>query len=998
MTLRWAFYLNSVPFTRDVIGGTASLGGSESACVGLMRALARRGHLVAAFAEQLAPDAAGDDGQGVFWAHAGQLTTDYLDHHWDVFVSLRATTHLETDLSARLRLLWNQDLFTTGGLHGDLVTPFVAQTWRLDGLVYVSAYHRQQWERVAPDLTPLGWVTRNGYDPARVPDQATVTKDWRRVIHVSRPERGLFPLLAMWPALKARVPEAELRVCRYASMYDGEGSEPRRICELADRQAELVNSQVGGITWLGTLGKADLYRELSEAAVLWYPGIAEFAETSCIAAIEAQACGTPIVASSRGALPETCPHATLVTGDAWTPAYQTQSVDAVVAALHGCQDATRDYRTQQQAGRAHVDPAYTYDTLAGEWEGYALARFDARRGDGFGIARRLLREDDHVACAALVPTLPPGPDRDAIAARCARVIAGDDQRADDYAAHASADPIKEATVETRFRAVPQALGLCRRVLDVACGNGAAAVRLLTDCPDVTLVGVDYAQANIDRATEAMATLGFSDRATFVAQPVYDYATHEAHPEFLAWAQTQAPFDGAFVGEFLEHCANPAGLIAAVESCLAPGATVLLTCPRGPYSDLLSREAQRTIQRGHVHSFEIADLTAIFGQKADLAIACSHLGVTPRGDPIGVWLIRYTYQPGRPTGTRDLAHRVRVTRPAPRLSVGLITKNASADLRRCLNSVWAIADEIVVGDTGSTDDTVAIAEDFGARVLPLPAVADLRGGFAEARNAVLAACTGDWFFWIDADEVLETPQKLRLHLDAGPFRGYAVKQQHLMADMPYAPTDPRCFDTPVRLFRRDPDIQFYGCVHEQPQAGDCNTDIMPALQVHDFSVIHYGYRSETVRREKSNRNLPLILRNDEVFPDRVLNVVIKLRECVLRGTDATREGDHAKARQLYQTGIDLFLTHFADPADKHHALARPWYELALAHLGAGWEFEYSFAGMAGALNGKHAAPKRFRATSPDEVRAMVLHAIKPAEDRMRPPTIWTDPHEPTEATA
>jgi hypothetical protein len=44
MTLRLSFYIDSVPITAGVIAGTASLGGSESACIGLMRALSARGH------------------------------------------------------------------------------------------------------------------------------------------------------------------------------------------------------------------------------------------------------------------------------------------------------------------------------------------------------------------------------------------------------------------------------------------------------------------------------------------------------------------------------------------------------------------------------------------------------------------------------------------------------------------------------------------------------------------------------------------------------------------------------------------------------------------------------------------------------------------------------------------------------------------------------------------------------------------------------------------
>jgi hypothetical protein len=46
-------------------------------------------------------------------------------------------------------------------------------------------------------------------------------------VHVSRPERGLGPLLEMWPRIRKANPNADLRLCRYASMYDGDGLERR---------------------------------------------------------------------------------------------------------------------------------------------------------------------------------------------------------------------------------------------------------------------------------------------------------------------------------------------------------------------------------------------------------------------------------------------------------------------------------------------------------------------------------------------------------------------------------------------------------------------------------------------------------------------------------------------------------------------------------------------------------------------------------------------------
>ena len=81
-----------------------------------------------------------------------------------------------------------------------------------------------------------------------------------------------------------------------------------------------------------------------------------------------------------------------------------------------------------------------------------------------------------------------------------------------------------------------------------------------------------------------------------------------------------------------------------------------------------------------------------------------------------------------------------------ISVIIITKNAGATIRRCLESV-AWADEVVVIDSGSSDDTLDICRALGAKV----SVTIDWPGFGPQKNRALDAATGDWLFNIDADE-------------------------------------------------------------------------------------------------------------------------------------------------------------------------------------------------------------------------------------------------------
>ncbi|MDD7910886.1 glycosyltransferase family 2 protein [Pseudovibrio exalbescens] len=90
------------------------------------------------------------------------------------------------------------------------------------------------------------------------------------------------------------------------------------------------------------------------------------------------------------------------------------------------------------------------------------------------------------------------------------------------------------------------------------------------------------------------------------------------------------------------------------------------------------------------------------------------------------------------------------KPAP-LSVLIRSLNEGDRIARTLKSVQGLGQEIIVVDSGSTDDTVEIAESFGAKVIHNP-----WGGFGPQRSFGEKQCAFDWVFYIDADEVV-TPE-------------------------------------------------------------------------------------------------------------------------------------------------------------------------------------------------------------------------------------------------
>jgi 2-polyprenyl-3-methyl-5-hydroxy-6-metoxy-1,4-benzoquinol methylase len=734
---------------------------------------------------------------------------------------------------------------------------------------------------------------------------------------------------------------------------------------------------------------------------MWYPGVPTFAETSCVAAVEAQACGTPFVGSLKGALPETCPSGVFIAGDAFTRGYQQQSVDAVVSLLEDCKHDRRRYRDLQKAGRAHVQ-RYTYDAIAAEWESWIAETFEARyEGNKLGVLRQLLHHDDHTA-AKIVAEEAIGDDGlsmdgvdEARAASefCDSVIAGKEHTAETYAACAL-DPIVEIeSNHARRLAVTAQVKGCKRILDVACGSGAYAIGFCQADPDVHVVAVDYSQGNIDAAKAAAEKLGFADRIEWICAPVWDFAQQRMSDWWVTFTGTHKQFDAVWCGEFVEHVSDYQFLIDSLDGMTARGGKVVITVPYGPLGDYKGRTEPHP--RSHVHHFRADDVSAVFGQKAGLHVECLPWpGVTSREGRCGNWLITYTASTA-PTGRRPYEQTILTTRPYARLSVGIIAANAAFDIAKCLDSVWWVADEIVIGLCDSTDETRQIAETFDVkslrhkiRVIDLPAVNDLPDGFSEARNAVLAQCTGEWFLWIDTDETLISSHSLVKYLDAGAYQGFVIRQNHLQLDAP------NHFDTPIRLFKRKPEIQFYGCVHEQPQYGDSNGEIVPALEVADATLAHLGYLVTSTRRHKLfQRNLPLVARDQERFPDRRLGKLLVARDCVHLGDEDTRlNGDQLTedAVGYYRRAVQLFDEHFAAPEDKFHDLARPFYERALRALGLGTEVEWALAGKPGGLNGGHAKPHRFWVQTATELERIVQHKLQKAYAQMTPKPPQVEP--------
>jgi glycosyltransferase involved in cell wall biosynthesis len=112
----------------------------------------------------------------------------------------------------------------------------------------------------------------------------------------------------------------------------------------------------------------------------------------------------------------------------------------------------------------------------------------------------------------------------------------------------------------------------------------------------------------------------------------------------------------------------------------------------------------------------------------------------------------------------------------KLSAYILAYNEAAKITDAVTSVlWA--DEIVVADSGSTDDTAAIAQSLGARVVQIPF-----HGFGELRNRAIAECQYEWIFSLDSDERCTADVRdeiLSILSSAPPHDAYLVPRRNYM---------------------------------------------------------------------------------------------------------------------------------------------------------------------------------------------------------------------------
>lgn len=193
----------------------------------------------------------------------------------------------------------------------------------------------------------------------------------------------------------------------------------------------------------------------------------------------------------------------------------------------------------------------------------------------------------------------------------------------------------------------------------------------------------------------------------------------------------------------------------------------------------------------------------------------------------------------------------------KISACYIVKNEEKVFRKSLQSICECADELIVVDTGSTDRTVEIAQDFHAQIY----YRKWRNDFAWARNQAIEMATGDWIVFLDADEYFtdETRREIRQVIaENKDVDVLCISMDNIEID-----GSVKAMFSPPRIFKNKKELRYSGAIHETLfyAGNELNLDQVMFIPAARLKLIHTGYIS-TLTVVKAARNLPMLLKELE----------------------------------------------------------------------------------------------------------------------------------------
>ena len=210
----------------------------------------------------------------------------------------------------------------------------------------------------------------------------------------------------------------------------------------------------------------------------------------------------------------------------------------------------------------------------------------------------------------------------------------------------------------------------------------------------------------------------------------------------------------------------------------------------------------------------------------------------------------------------------------KLTIGMIVKNEEKWLEKCLTAIKPILDnvdsELIITDTGSTDRTVEIATEYTDKVYHF----DWCDDFAAARNFGLEKAQGEWFMYLDADDIFRGCDDTIRFFNSGEYKKYNAAT-YVSRNL-FNVNDPNDYSDLLapRMVKLHPETKFENIVHEA-----LNTFSPPFKYISDIAD-HYGYAfdGENKLEKKFERNSVLLLKRLETEGDTNEMLYVYLFEC------------------------------------------------------------------------------------------------------------------------
>lgn len=903
-----------------------SLGGSETAGFQMATELGKLGCHVNVFCN-------GEPMQG---GHANYLPLEmwkdyvqYTPHDIAIVQRLPAMFGRATPFS-RANFLWQHDLAMIRSEH-----ELKGTSWNIDKVLVLSDFMREQYKEVYHLPDEMLYKTRNGVDLELVARsiQPAILRDRFLLVYAARPERGLDVMLdQIMPLLLAKDKRFKLAICTYDNPAD-------HMNEFLAKIEQSIKKLGDNVVKMGALSKTELYALYSRAGAYVYPTpspfIESFREVSCISVMEAQACGLPVITTDCGALSESLVPSAGILLDVTPkdPSYAAHFVEQILR----LQANPVVWADMSAAGMKHAE-SLSWKGVAEDWVRLFEETLRAKSSSPSRLARHFWRRSDIYAAEVAAQRIEDAAEKtrvDALLTPWNFIHEEEGFRKQYEMIGATHDPsvFPYAAMEPRYEVLRDWVLKrpdVKNVVDYGCAHGSYSIHLANDTEVDLVIGLDVDCKSVEMANRFVEEHLVRPKTAQFA--VYDATAIDEPVDNM-------PVEGAdllVMFEVLEHVAKPWEVIQRMERTVRHGGTVLITVPFGPWE----YESYLTYpHRCHIWEFDLHDIRDMLKDKSGVSISAMPGKPSPQlGTMQGWYFIEYTVDHSKPNAYPiNMERKQWLQAPRETVSVNMMAgETAEETLHWCLKSTQHVADQLVIVDCGMTDEGRRIAAQYGAEIVP--GVDPKRYGFETPRNMGLEQCVMDWALWIDTDEKLIQPECLTKYMRPNVFNGYSIRQNHFAVDTTFSA------DMPVRMFRRNSGMKFFGMIHEHPET-ELNAGPGLVIVVADVDIAHVGYLVESGRKKRFNRNYPLLQADIAKYPERILQKQFIMRDnMLLCGYELQKNGTQVtpELRVLARETVELYRKYFLGKTTFTSSDPINYYTQAMQLLGEGFEVLFSMS--------------------------------------------------------